>query len=732
MTLGESIQSLIEQQAKTQDALAMEWLELWNRDASRALAHTTVPSRLSELLADKDKGVRFFFKSERRAALLRQVLHAGPQDWAAITDQAQRVLAGEAPDVRVVVDITAWSASNGTLPAVFDWVKELLREADRWPARLVLRDDQYDQAPRSLDDLNRLFDYERAQDDAETVASIRQWVEDGAVYVGPRPLAPLSRWIDAATDGKRVVVSPADWKERLERDGCVYTHPDAEELLFEPPSDMPAVTAPDAVPSTPSTPTEAILRASRRSRMARAGQRIPHTSDQRTVRQTIEQLADPEQADQLGKPEARLALARKLGVRAVRSTQEIEQERAKQREAELRSLTRELDPTDATTETLEFYLQAVAATGEPAPALRCGDQIHLINPDGPTPTSDAVTIHRVDASTTAFGRLRKAVAQWTTDDWMDDHRLDGLVAAELRRGTDPFEILHARLTLLNDDRLPARSPTWEPDWREALPRFLAQPAPPAGHLDELSTPPQPGSLPKLDAYWTLPAPGASAQGLPEGLPHPPARAAQAIPCGAHADLVEALRVYPDQLSLQECLDRISSSDAAMWRHTLLSGDSSPFVLPRPGADTPAETAWIAAYRASRAMVQLHRSVGRPVQHQRSLRHLTSRPSALGATRHDDPTGTGIAQVWLALRHGLAGGRAEVAADGSVLLQIAAGQLARLRLRRRGGEDDDVRAFVRRTHNDAPKDLMVQGAGWWMDVQFETAALLGDPVWPAKA
>ena len=111
MSLGEVVGQYLHTTGLQQQEAAMAWLSEWEKEAGKPPASNTVTSRMSELLADKPKGVRFFFNhDERRIVLLLQILDVPEAEREGVRRLASEALdnGGRRP-TRMIIDASAWS-----------------------------------------------------------------------------------------------------------------------------------------------------------------------------------------------------------------------------------------------------------------------------------------------------------------------------------------------------------------------------------------------------------------------------------------------------------------------------------------------------------------------------------------------------------------------------------------------------------------------------------------------
>lgn len=665
MTLGEILRNHLSSSGQQQQEAAMAWLAAWEKETTTVPKPTTVTSRLNELLADKAKGVRFFFETEdRRGELLFDVLEVPPSERAELRGQAEEFLAnGGRPAPRLVVDVSGWTDDRASCDVLFEQIeREFFAEKRLAPSVLVLTDAQYRWLPRTIDELG--VEFVRVATAADGAKRAAERATKRALLVGSGGGVPLERWLAATFGGVALQLEPEDGLARYLDAGRLPAPAPVrhalDELGFEP---LPESAPPDALER----------------------------------RQLMVALADEDRAEELGSPEARLGLALALGVTATSTARE-------RLEAELAALTKStgLEPEAGSATSLDALLARAARRPVGPTLMRVGDELHLINPEGDElPAHARLHVHRITCKEAAIVRLHEALETFGEDDWAEDRLSLGLLHELDPEGAERTLFLHARQTLMANEswfRNPAQPAG---DWRAALSSLLAS-EPPAAELrlavtgevadgtglgllarpfaisaDELA---QCEDLPKAfrcppigplrigrgDTWWLV----AFAQPSHD---HKASRLSFVRGVGWHVDHLDARRggsqdswvpdyfvpVMPEALTADAWLDAVEASPAFGASHdaTLAHFKSDLEFMPHRDAQHD--------WAPERGMIPAS-------TWQEADRHL--------------------ALAWMALREGVANAKATVLHDGTVLLQLRAGIVAEV-VARDGDSSDTTSAAL---------------------------------------
>lgn len=222
MTLGEQLRQYLDKIGMKQQALGAQFSEEWQRrhDRKEQWSTDTLTSRISECLKDKTSGLRFFFKDRAKAVLLLELLAVPEDEREALLKLGEQALLGSGePPPRLVVDIDSLLRGARSLRAGFDALWQLvpaLREVG--PLALVLTAAQHNELPRSFDGLGGLR-VETLADGEEPWARVCKLAGEDALVMSGRRFDPISRWLAGALEGSALRVEPAEWLEQFKAQG---------------------------------------------------------------------------------------------------------------------------------------------------------------------------------------------------------------------------------------------------------------------------------------------------------------------------------------------------------------------------------------------------------------------------------------------------------------------------------------------------------------------------------
>ena len=444
------------QRTDDQTTIAMSWLERWTQQGGRAYEPDTVISRLSELLADKEKGLKFFYgNGDARWEILHELFHVADGDSAAWAGQARSQLAGpSSAPVRTVVDISAARNDRETSERLYEAIRrEVLSRPSLLPVAIVHTGQQYDVMPRSFDQHEDNVRDERVASKDDGQERTRALATGNVLVIGPHQLVPLKRWV--ALDMRTGEMEPV---------GGALQFAETETL----PEPLPVqhtladlIVVPFGLPPCPISELEIA-----------ASERPPLLPTER--RRMMVALADPAQAETVGLPLERFALAKALNVAATSTADE-------RAEGGMYRWSSVLDAeySCATAEELDATLARAQRRSVAETLLRVGQQLHLINPTTPVEGGDEyLVVHDIRPEPTPYQRIVDLTSHWTEDDAQNDPYLEKALASLEGAGADRLELEHARLTwLLGSPTVGA--PRADGDWHEGLTEILKRPCPQA-------------------------------------------------------------------------------------------------------------------------------------------------------------------------------------------------------------------------------------------------------------
>lgn len=397
---------------------------------------STISSRLSELVAEKPRGVKFFFDDLAVAGLLLDTLEVPAAERDRLLDEAKGVADGK-PSAKLIIEVSALSTRDrDTTDRLFKLVEQAV--PDRLaPVAVVLVEDQYRWLPRSIEPprfiIHRVPDPQAGRAKAAELADRR-----GLLWSPHRGDTPAERWAAVRFDGFELETYP---------EAALGAYATAGRLV---------------VPAPPAASLQSL---------GVQGDGSAAPDDPLALRKLFEQLPDPEFASKLGKPARRVALAQELGILAAATERECI-------EADIARIAAELTlvPVKSDDAKLAALLERAARRLVPATLLRIGDDLHAVN----APAARAggrLRVHNREPQPAMITRLRAAVATRTYDDWEADRFLDqGFVPGE----GESLAFETARAGLLYNLYEIADSPA-DTAWAEALAALLRG-APPAARL----------------------------------------------------------------------------------------------------------------------------------------------------------------------------------------------------------------------------------------------------------
>lgn len=378
-----------------QTQLAAEWLERWNAlPGKRDLSSNTVPSRLSELCKGKPNGVGFFFKDRQRAQILFDILDVPSDDREALTSSAEALVDGSVP-ARLCVLLSLEPRPSD--PEFWTHLRRWLEDPTTpRPMLLSVNDDQWDQVPRSLDDVAGLT-IEKQDPDAATAAAKSVVDQGGLVATSRWGIAPYAQWIatDFEADDEGLACAPAGWRATWKADAQLAGLPTPKQRLDALDHDMADSCGEQLV-----------------------GVAL-HAQLNDLVAGTLPQ-----------RPEQRLALASALGVVAGASDDEVDACTHRREEAQLVEAAggREVQLLD------DGGLKGLLARSRvqrTEAICKVGEDWHWINVAPPAEFAEhaRVTHHEIDAPEPALTRLWEAVKGWTEADLARDPMLQAAARA---------------------------------------------------------------------------------------------------------------------------------------------------------------------------------------------------------------------------------------------------------------------------------------------------------------
>ncbi len=430
------LKQLIDRKDQPQKAIALSWLERWNAVATRSLALTTVSPRLSNALSDQLDGWQFYFGTPLRASILLEVLDATPAERdALLLAVAERLSTTGA--ARVAIDIHDLTGDPVAMLAEIDRVA--LADSALLPAVVLLSPEQYGKVPMAYSERQEQLRLVKVPDDAAGATALSE--HPCALVLASQPPrdpdtggAVIGRWAAIDWQKGKLKLDPEDALVTFKRDGTL--------------ADLPRIVSVnrlDALGVPPETPKARLHGAALRKRLFAINDGT---------------LAAP--------PGVRLGEALAFGIDA--ASTDDERVRASLLTAGL--------PPEVCVDAPDLGRALARAELRPtAPAVYLADGVwHLLN--APAPASLAgharVRLHAATAGATALQRLSLAVTARTSADWELDPRLETAMASV---GGDAAALRHARSWLVYGGHCSVSPAVSVSDAAGALSRLLSHPAP---------------------------------------------------------------------------------------------------------------------------------------------------------------------------------------------------------------------------------------------------------------
>lgn len=640
-TLGVCVGNLLRENGKRQDELAMEWLEAWKKEGGKEYSTATVPSRVSDLLADRARGLRFFFEDPKRAGTLLDLLDAPPQGRDELLALAEAQLSAVPADrpPRLVLDITSIGSPKAQLVGFFEQLEQtFLGEPRLRPMLMVLTDEQFEVLPRTWDKLGDDFRHEKLPPAGVTDEVIADLAGEHALVASTRPLAPYERWLALGFDVGRLVLEPPHGLQAYVGEGRLEVLPTVEHDL----SDLGSQPLDEPVPT-----------------------------DGPGLRRLMCALGTEDGAARLGKPAGvRLAWARRLGVPASSTAQE-------RVEHELSGHVERVGMPVSTASTAELNSLLSRARRRPVPAqlLRVGDELHALHPPEGVGNTGRLWVHRPTCRPPAFKRLLDEAIHYTEYDWLDDRDLSALAGQLDPRGKETGAFAHARATLLHNQRgLPPRAePLLDPI--EALGPLLERDPPAAMFRVRVVT--------ELEQRWAT----MQRRALVRKPYAQPCRNATADQPPDDAYPLLKLAPPPGDLLLDRCRPEFECVSFRPLQNSWSADEVPSLLVPWVRGGLPPQDVWLDAMEASPALgadpcssEDVLRAGGvLPGANRRAECELMCCPVPPEQWRTADRH---VALAWAALRNALEAPQPIRLHDGTVLLRVRGGLFAELRAVRR--------------------------------------------------
>lgn len=391
-SLGHILKQAYEAQTRygSQQELALDWLE----ECDPEMSTDTPPSRLSELFHDKERGINFFFKHDKRAhALLKRLGFEKQEERTELIERARATLAGEHQrPPRLILDVLSWGSDAGVLGRGFKLLAELFMEhKELTPLGLLLTDEQHNQLPRSWDKEDGSITTCIVKDQEQGRTQILEWAKQGATLVSSQyQLLPYEQWVAMHLDQKELTLDPPDAITVLKESGVLPSLPQVEYPLSE------------LAPEIELDKLEVKL-----------------SNHSVAIRRAMKNLVLGQYQDTI---EKRLKLAQLLGVTASSTQKERDEVKLQELIAQL-----ELPVQSKTEQDLVTLLNTVHHVELEAQLWRVKDSLHLINAQDKTLEHPFIVRHTIAWTPTPAQRLQEAFADYTEQDVEQDRCLEKLI-----------------------------------------------------------------------------------------------------------------------------------------------------------------------------------------------------------------------------------------------------------------------------------------------------------------
>lgn len=425
MGIGTRLSAYIEDVRGARLRIAMTWLE--HLQTGEKLTPRTVETNLSRLLNEASpehrRGLRFFFGHAKRAAALLDALGVGADERPSLLDEASASLEGAIPEV--VVDLASFADVD--FPSVLCWLETTVLPPTGRIIALVTAT-QEGALPRRLNDGVEAVVLQGTHGHA-----LAALAGTSRLVISPIRSLPARRWVAVAVDHDgEFRMEPADWVRRWQEDGPLEDEP-------SPPAESPS--------DEPSKEVEAL--------------RAALASDPIATRRWLDELSGAIESDH-ERPD-RLKVAQALGVMAHATL-------ADRVEDHLGLTAQKVDAEEVERRVREASFMFTGPL-----LLRCGADLHVIHTDDcPAELVDSRLVwHRALPAPNPIEELSVELAQWSSDDWLDDPALSGLLSRLCPNEGEQAAYRYALLTLAWVNALPTPATTRPlEDWRPAVESLL--------------------------------------------------------------------------------------------------------------------------------------------------------------------------------------------------------------------------------------------------------------------
>ncbi len=436
-TIARQIENIRAERGCTHQALALEWLERFDPNRWKP---PTVESHFSRLYKGRDVGFQFFFEDRRRGALLLDVLGFSPEDQERLleytTGEIESLGDGKA---LVVIDLTLFTIKQ-IKPCLRVLEAQLKAQPTLRPVHLIVRENQYEQVPRSWDDTVGASNIHRTEDAVAGEALVRSMATEGSLVAAPWRLDPFERWVALSIEDGALAFEPMDAFGIFARSGLLPGLPAVQQEVV-------------------SEPDEVSLKAARKAIVGLRGVELHRVMCWLATEPEIGQQPPIDLERTRWRRVTRVAMGLALDTPTAATLAE--------------RLGLELPVEDRA----RWRQRVDRATRRPyrASAAIVDGVLHLLNP---TPGQEKIAGGRaqmvhVDVEPNAMEMITEETKDWTLFHFADDPYLVQLIDRLDPVGERRIEYLHARASLIWSSALRPAASTHVEDWRATLRALLS-------------------------------------------------------------------------------------------------------------------------------------------------------------------------------------------------------------------------------------------------------------------
>lgn len=460
MTIGERFAALLDARGIKQAALAAQYRER-ALARGREFAQETIESHISRLKKSEPVAVRFFFADLTDARDLLELLSVPEKEQDAYFRDANALLSPEERPVRLVVDLSDTAPGESLVQWGSDLADKVVLAIEERVALVVTESQRGYLLPRCTPPGR--VEVVVVPDAVQGWSRTQELATEGAVVVSGRRHDPVTRWIALELVPQRLRMEPEAGVRR-----CAAGQPIDDAVADRDCFRLDRILG-SIVPEQPPLPLTATPCAQR----ALLGKLLlghPITSNESNYYGREQKPVDAR---------TRAAWGAALGVAAVATEDQwagLLVERAKTLGV--------AKIVEGDERALQSQRARVARGGEAPRGVRVGTELHLINAGEHVRAEmtglHGVTFHDEAPRASAFTRLRELVARTPEEAWLDDPFLHDAIERIDPEGVDRDELDFARASLLLHGELTPPPAPCSREWRSTLAEILRDDPPPVG------------------------------------------------------------------------------------------------------------------------------------------------------------------------------------------------------------------------------------------------------------